>query len=254
MQYIIFFRFYKEQLVFYNILFFYLLSIIMSNVVGQSVKDGLRMDIILKYNWEIFITLEVLSMGALILFGVLRYFFNKFRVSLLFIALFIFILLLESGLALFVYFETGEISTFQIVIAVFIVYALTFGINDFLKLDQWMRIKIGKFRGVDLLTEKDHKIIKRNEDPRYIARKNRISAYIHLMIFVIGQSVLWMMGTDSLEEMKMYLTDFSWLENKVAEGTPYPNDITLGIGVIWGIAFIADFLYSWSYTLFPKEK
>jgi len=61
------------------------------------------------------------------------------------------------------------------------------------------------------------------------------------------------MGTDSMIEAKNYLTDFSWLEEGVAENSPYPNDIIYGIGIIWGIAFIADFIYSWSYTLFPNK-
>lgn len=50
----------------------------------------------------------------------------------------------------------------------------------------------------------------------------------------------------------MYLSDFSWIEKGVAKESPYPNDVTFGIGIIWGIVFIADFIYSWSYTLFPK--
>ena len=57
-----------------------------------------------------------------------------------------------------VYQVTGEISTILIIITIFVLYACTFGIYDFLKLDRWMRRKIGEWRGVELLTEKDYRI------------------------------------------------------------------------------------------------
>lgn len=211
------------------------------------------MDVILDYNWELFITVEVLSLGSLILFGTFRYFFKKPRLSLMFIFLFLFLLIIEGLLGLYVYRQTGEISTFQIVITIFIIYAFTFGILDFIKLDRWMRKKIGKIRGVELLTDKDYEIIEKNNNPKYIAKKYRVSSYIHLTLFIIVQAILWVIGTESLAEIKMYLSDFSWLENENAKGTPYPNDAAFAIGAIWGIVFIADFIYSWSYTLFPKK-
>lgn len=171
----------------------------------------------------------------------------------MFIFLFLFLLIIEGLLGLYVYRQTGEISTFQIVIIIFIIYAFTFGILDFIKLDRWMRKKIGKLRGVELLTDKDYEIIEKNNNPKYIAKKYRVSSYIHLVLFITVQAILWVIGTDSLAEIKMYLSDFSWLENENAKGSPYPNDAAFAIGVIWGIVFIADFIYSWSYTLFPKK-
>jgi len=212
------------------------------------------MDIILEYNWELFISVELLSLGSLILFGTFRYFFNKSRLSFAFIFLFLFLLLIEGMLGLYVYRQTGEVSTFLIVITVFIIYAFTFGIIDFIRLDRWMRKNIGKLRGVNLLREKDYRIMERNKDPKFLAKKYRITSLIHLGIFVIGQAIFWSMGTDSMTEAKDYLTDFSWLEEGVSKNSPYPNDITYGIGIIWGIAFIADFIYSWSYTLFPSKR
>jgi len=211
------------------------------------------MDIILEYSWELFILAEVLSIVAFILFGVFRYFFNKRSLSLVFIFLFLFLLVIEGLLGLYVYLRTGEIETFQIVITIFILYAFTFGFFDFIKLDRWMRKTIGKIRGVELLTEKDYKIIERNNDPQSIAKKYRISSYIHIVLFFSVQAVLWRMGTDNLSEIIMYLSDFSWVEQGAANESPYPNEAAFAIGIIWGIVFIADFIYSWSYTLFPKK-
>lgn len=211
------------------------------------------MEFILTFHWHIFIVIEVLSLVAILLFGLFRYFFDKHKFSVIFIVAFISLLLVEAILGLYVYRQTGEISTFIIIIMVFLAYACTFGIVDFMRLDRWMRDKVGRFRGVDLLTEKDNKIMERNKDPKYLAKKYRKTSIIHLGIFIIGQTIFWSMGTDSINEMIGYLKDLSWLDEGVAENTPYPNDMSYGIGVIWGIAFIADFIYSWSYTLFPGK-
>lgn len=162
--------------------------------------------------------------------------------------------MIEGALGLYVYRQTAEISTFQIVIIIFILYAFTLGICDFIKLDRWMRKKIGKLRGVELLTAKDYEIIEKNKNPKYIAKKYRISSYIHFILFITAQAVLWGMGTESLAEIKMYLSDFSWLGHGNAKESPYQNDAAFAIGVIWGIVFIADVINSWSYTLFPKNR
>lgn len=211
------------------------------------------MEIVVEYSWELFIVAEVLSILALLGFGIFRYFFNKRAFSMVFIVAFLMLLVLESVLGIYVYQQTGELSTFIIVITVFVLYACTFGIFDFLRLDRWMRLKIGKLRGVELLTEKDYEIMERTSNPKYKARKYRFSSLIHLAIFLTAQIIFWSIGTDSVSDMIGYLTDFSWLENETAEGTPYPNDTLHGIGLLWGIVFIADFLYSWSYTVFPSK-
>src|SRR5699024_6535655 len=78
--------------------------------------------------------------------------------------------------ALVVYNETGEISQFHIVIIIFLLYACTFGIVDFLKLDRWMRLKIGGWRKIDMLSEKDKRIIVKQENPKQIAKKYRTSS------------------------------------------------------------------------------
>ncbi len=211
------------------------------------------MNIILKYNWELFILIEILSLASLLLFGAFRYWLDKKRTSIIFIFLFLALMILEAIIGLYVYHLTGEISNFQIIIAVFIIYALTFGISDFIKIDRWMREKIGRLRGVELLSVDDYKIIKRNKNKKYIAKKYRISSFIHLVLFVLIQSILWVVGTNSFEEIKIYLSDLSWIEKGDASESPYPNTVTFAIGIIWTVAFVVDFIYSWSYTIFSKS-
>lgn len=212
------------------------------------------MNWMLDYQWEIFIVLEILSVLSLTAFGILRYWFMKPRVSVLLIVLFLLLLILEAALGLLIFRETGKISTFQIVITVFVLYAVTFGIFDFLKLDRWMRRKIGGMRGVDLLSDKDRAVIEKNKDPKYIAGKYRMTSIIHTIVFLTGQGILWSMGTDSFSEAGKYLTDFSWIEAGDAEYSPYSSDVTFSIGMLWALVFAVDFIYSWSYTVFPSKK
>ncbi|MBU8792488.1 hypothetical protein NSA56_15330 [Oceanobacillus caeni] len=212
------------------------------------------MDVILEYQWEVFIGIEVLSLVSLLLFGVVRYVFNKQKRSLSFLFLFVLLLFLEAALAIFIYRETGEFSTFQIVITIFVIYACTFGISDFKKLDRWMRLKIGNWRGTELLTEKDKYVMKKQKDPKYIAKKYRYSSMIHFLLFVIAQLIFLSYSLDSMEQAIPYLTDLSWIGTEYVEETPYSNETLYGISMVWGLVFIVDFIYSWSYTIFPSKQ
>ena len=212
------------------------------------------MQFLIANQWTIFIVLEVLSLVSLLFFGFLRYVLNRRRLSVLAIVAFLVLLISEALLGTLIYQETKEIATFQIMIGIFVVYACTFGIFDFLKLDRWMRQKVGKWRRVELLTKKDYAILQRQRDPKYVAKKYRVTSVIHLAAFTVGQSILWMYGTESFEEMLGFMTDLSWVEAGTAAQSPYPNEVTYSIGMIWALVFIIDFIYSWSYTIFPKKR
>lgn len=212
------------------------------------------MNVIVSYQWEIFITIEILFIVFFLLFGFIRYFLNKRRLSLVFLGLFLSLLIVEAALGFLIFHLTGEISTFQIVIVVFIIYAFTFGVFDFLKLDRWMRQKIGAWRKVELLTEKDYQIIAQNKNPTYLARKYRITSTIHLIVFIVGQAALWIHGTGSVTQMLPYLQDLSWFETGDFEDSPYANEATYSIGMLWIVIFFIDFIWSWSNTFFPSSK
>ena len=126
--------------------------------------------------------------------------------------------------------------------------------TDFKKLDRWMRRKIGKWRNVELLTEKDYEVMERDKDPSFIARKYRWTSTLHLVVFVVVQTAFWMYGTADTEEMLGYIRDFSWIEAGNFEESPYPNETIYSIGMIWGLVFIIDFIWSWPYTIFPAKS
>ena len=212
------------------------------------------MNAVIENQWEIFIVIEIISFLSLLLFGIIRYFFGKQGLSFPFLLLFIVLLILEAALAIVIFKETGEISTFQMVITIFVLYACTFGIADFKKLDRWMRLKIGNLRKIDLLTEKDRAIMDRQKDPKYVAKKNRYSSMIHLVVFFSVQAVFWWYGTKDVHLMLEYLFDFSWVGTENVKETPYANEIVYQISTVWAIVFAIDFIYSWSYTIFPETK
>lgn len=211
------------------------------------------MHFIFTYQWEIFFILEVLSWILLLIFGIIRYLFDRKRLSLIFIILFIIFIAVEALIGWLIYQRTGEFSNFQIIITIFVVYAVTFGVSDFKKLDRWMRKHIGKWRRVELLTDKDIEIMTKQKNPKYIARKYRWSSIIHLVIFVIIQIGFWTYGTHSVQEILNYVKDFSWIGTEDITKTPYANETTYQISMLWGLVFIVDFIYSWSYTIFPSK-
>lgn len=212
------------------------------------------MQFILEYQWQLFIILESLSWMMLLFFGGVRYWFGKRKISAFFLALFIILLALEGVLALAVYNETGEISQFHIIIIIFLLYACTFGIVDFLKLDRWMRWKIGGWRQIDMLSDKDRRLIAKQQNPAYIAKKFRISSLIHTIIFLTVQIGFWLDGTGSFHAMIPYLTDWDWVGTEDLRLTPYRSEALYNGSMIWGIVFAIDFIWSWSYTLFPAKQ
>lgn len=211
------------------------------------------MTFIYTYHWWLLIGLEVIAVLALIIFGLSRYLFSRPRLSFLFLAVFIAMICLEGVLGLLIYQKTGEFDLFQIVVLIFILYAFTLGIFDFIKLDRTLRQKIGDLRKIDLLTDKDKEVLARQKDPVFLARKYRRSSYLHTILFFGFQITTWLMGTESLAEIGTYLTDFSWVNNDDSTGTPYPNDLLYRVGVVWTIVYVVDLIYSWSYT-FTKKR
>jgi len=210
------------------------------------------MDFLLENQLEIFIAMEITSLVSLVLFGVVRYFFSRNTLSRVFIVLFIAFIFAEAIMAWVVYQQTGVISNVLVIIVIFVLYACTFGISDFKKLDRWMRKHIGKRRGVELLTEKDKQIMRKQKDPKHVAKVYRRSSFVHLLIFGAFQLVFWIYSGNDIQEMIAFLTDFSWMGETV-DHTPYANDTLYGISAVWGIVFVIDFIYSWSFTFSPAR-
>ncbi|MBP1971397.1 hypothetical protein J2Z83_003536 [Virgibacillus natechei] len=78
---------------------------------------------------------------------------------------------------------------------------------------------------------------------------------MHFIVFVGLQAIFWVYGTDSLDEMLVYVTDLSWIEAGTAAESPYANETIYGISMVWGIVFIVDFIRNRrENSLFKRAK
>src|SRR5699024_5742787 len=205
---------------------------------------------LIEHQWSLFIGLEVASFIFLLIFLVIRYVFIRQRISGLFLGLFILCIVLEAILAWFVYQETGKIDTFQIVIAIFIVYAFTFGIGDFKKLDRFIKKHVGRWRGIDLLSEEDIRKMEVAKDPKVIARKNRRWWYTHALIFVVVHVVFWIKYGNHAHDLIYYLEDLSWFGEEDFTNAPFRKELINQVSRLWMIVFAVDTIVSWSYPIF----
>ncbi|HLR70918.1 MAG TPA: hypothetical protein VK085_05760 [Pseudogracilibacillus sp.] len=212
------------------------------------------MSFILEYQWEIFIFLEVFSLLFLLTFLIFRYAFSKENIGRIFLFLFVLFIILEAILAFLVYQHTGEIETFQVVIIIFVIYAFTFGIADFKRLDRYIKDKVGKWRGVELLTEEDKRKMERLKDPKVIARNYRLWWYGHTFVFVLAHLFFWMNYGNDAHSFFYYVSDLSWFDGESLEQSPFTNEMIMNISMLWIIIYVVDTIISWSYTFFPSEK
>lgn len=212
------------------------------------------MEFILDYKWQLFISLEIASLLFLISFAVIRYALTKENIARVFLVLFVLFIILEAVLAFYVYQKTGEIETIQIVIFIFILYACTFGITDFKKLDRYFKVKIGNWRGVDLLTEKEKKKMAYLKDPKVVARKNRQWWVVHTIILFITLGVLWHYNGNDIHPVTHYLTDWAWFKGEVGADLPFKNEYMTNFIQIWLIIYVIDTLAAWYGTVFPSKE
>lgn len=214
------------------------------------------MNNIVTYQWELFIAAEILSLLFLILCLLFRYGFKRQSISVLFLLLFLLCMAFEAAIAGLVYRHTGEISSFQIIIFIFLIYACTYGISDFKKLDRFMKKKIGQWRGENLLTPTDIQRMEQEKDPRFIARRDRRNWYIHVLLFAGVHYFFWLFFGTHDKPFIEYLTDLSWLEasKEVPDNGPFAEPAIYPISFIWCIVFVADTLSCWYNTFFPDKK
>lgn len=139
-------------------------------------------------------------------------------------------------------------------IFIFVVYACTFGISDFKKLDRLIKEKIGNWRGVDLLTEKDKRKMTYLKDPEVIARKNRFWSLGHTLVFIIAQVIFWFNFGNDIHPYSHYVTDWSWFQGELGVDQPFTSTIITQITQIWIILYVIDTLVAWSYSFFPRGR
>lgn len=212
------------------------------------------MQFLVEYSWNLFIGLEIVALIFLLVFMGVRYLFSLRKVSNVFLSLFILMMVLEGLLAFLVFKETGEVATFQIVIVIFLVYAATFGISDFKKLDYTARMKIGKWRQVQLVTDDEKERMRQLKHPKVVAKRARIWFYAHSVILFSALVYLWLTYGSTEYHWSYFIQHRDWFGDEGLQ-QPFTSEMVNQVIRIWLIIYVVDTIVNWSYTLFPnKEK
>lgn len=102
------------------------------------------MEFVSTYLWELFIAVEVVFWLSIALFIILGYLLGWKKISIWILPLFIASIIADLFLGWIDYKQTGEFSIFQLIVLIFVVYAITSGYTDFRRLDVWIQQKIAK--------------------------------------------------------------------------------------------------------------
>jgi MFS family permease len=81
------------------------------------------------------------------------------------------------------------------------------------------------------------------QSPKEHARKERRDWLFHTLVFAVAQLGLWVL-------------DANWLAYRIQD-EPIPDEnrgVLMWIGRIWLTIWIIDTIWSWSYTVFPRQK
>lgn len=210
------------------------------------------MHILAEHDWAIFISLEVAALIFLLLFMGSRYLLLRPKLSHTFLMLFLLMMVLEGILVVMVYKVTGEISTFQVVVVLFLLYAVTFGIQDFKKLDFSVRMKIGKWRKTKLVTDEEVERMRALKHPKVVARKSRMWFYAHTVVFGIALIYLWnAYGTNEYSWL-YFVQNIDWFGDETI-AQPFTSELVGQTIRLWLIIYVVDSIINWSDTFFPTK-
>lgn len=197
-------------------------------------------DLLIEYKWIFLIGAEVFFWVCAAAFFLARYWFEMGRLGNLLLILIVVEEVLANlfilGLGVLDYQQARQITGYQVVTVAFILYALTLGRHDARRLDAYLKKKVARWKGQTLSPETPRRQVVKDK-----ARRYRQSWYKHLMIFVVGQTVLLAIGE-------------SWIPLVLAGRGPTGSSGLIAASWIWTIVFVIDTLWSLSYTIFPPRN
>ncbi|CAM3649543.1 hypothetical protein [Mesobacillus zeae] len=210
------------------------------------------MDFILEHKWIFLIVAEAVFWISVLTFLTLRYWFRLKKLSLVFFLLFIVNDMWIAAMGFMDYLNTGEFTRYQVIILIFLVYALTYGKTDFKRLDVFIQRKVAKWKGepVPELTGPATLYGKAH------ARRERKSFSIHFLIFILVHIILFLLIGPSdfasqIESSEQLLN--AWFSEKEAV-FPFEHSDANNFSRIWTIILVIDAVVSLSYTFFPKSE
>ena len=208
------------------------------------------MEFILDHKWYFLITAEVIFWLGAIAFLLLRYWFKLQRLSVYIFIIFIVNDLWIALLAFLDYRRSGEFSVFQIIILIFIVYALTFGNSDFKKLDLFIKRQVAKLRG-ETIPASDLPIKRYGLDFALHEWKQFAG---HLFIFVLLHIVFAFAFGLADQFNTLDIEQWGSVINNDENVLPYNHEGINSVTKIWLIILIVDFVITLSDTVFLKKR
>ncbi len=210
------------------------------------------MDFILEHKWAFLIAAEVFFWISILSFLVVRYWFNMKTLSVVFFTLFIVNDLWIATMGFMDYLRTGNFTSYQVVILVIIVYALTYGKTDFKRLDVFIQKKVAKWKGEPIPNLSGpiglHGKAKAIQEMKHFSIHLLIFGVIHgILFFLFGLSTEF----DQINGLSHFFSE--WFSGKQAL-LPFDNASANNFSRIWSLVLIIDGVTSLSYTIFPKSE
>ncbi|MDR7071408.1 hypothetical protein [Fictibacillus barbaricus] len=208
------------------------------------------MDFVLNNKWLFLILAETVFWISTLSFLVVRYWFNLKILSTVFFLLFVLNDLWIATMGYFDFMRTGEFSSYQFIILIVIVYALTYGRGDFQKLDGFIQRKVAKWRGLTLPETKQKKRLYGFEH----AKQERKNMYRHIILFFAVQLLFFFTFgfSNAVWNIQMDTLFHDWYD-QVETDLFYKNIIANNITRLWALILTIDIVVSFSYTLFLKK-
>lgn len=208
------------------------------------------MEFIINNKWIFLIAAEAIFWICAIAFLIFRYWFKVNKISNLFIIIFIINDLWIAFLAYLDYQRTGKFSSYQIIIIVIIVYAMTLGKSDFKKLDYFVKRQVAKIKGESFDNS--------DKPKQYFGYAYALIEWkqftIHLIIFLLVHIGFYIAFgfSDIVSQISMSEVFTEWF-NKDNTFLPFNNEGVNNFSRVWLLILLIDFAITLSYTIFPKR-
>ncbi|RST77155.1 hypothetical protein D4T97_001260 [Siminovitchia acidinfaciens] len=205
-------------------------------------------EFILHYKWLFLIMGEIIFWVSLFGFFIVRYALGWEKLSKYFIFLWLFSDAWLLILGIMDYRSTGTFDTFQVVILIFLFYAVTFGRNDMRRLDRWMKRTIKKWKGeppdeaekIEKLSGMSYAIMQGKEFALHVAMFAAVIAVLSFFMDFRGFNYFFANGSGDI------------IETVIKNG--WFVEPTVGkITGVWTLILIIDAVITVSYFIIPKK-
>ncbi len=210
-------------------------------------------NLIVENRWGLLIIAEITFWLLFLSFLLFRYLLQKTYASKISFTLLLLNEIWIIGLGIIDYMQTGVFSIYQIVIAVLLLYAVTYGKQDARKVDMFIRKKIAKWKGQPWPTLPEDIAYLENQLYGWehtkkeligFAKHGILFAVVHLSVFIY----LWVVNRDVIPSELSLLDKGKWL---IATFTSM-KQVKAASG-IWSTILFIDGLITSSYIFSPKQ-